>query len=364
MANIVSLATASPKYTFQQKDLFEIMRKVYDIPAADMRKLGFMYRHSDIDTRHSVLKDYTELDETKWTFLSTKENNLMPGIDERMKIYDEEALPLSLQSINKCIDGVIDKSEITHLVTVSCTGMSAPGLDLQIGETMGLAPDIYRTSVNFMGCYAAVHGLKIAKQICDSSSKKANVLIVATELCSLHHQKEFTPDNAASSLLFGDGSAAILVSNYLEGKQNLQVTDFYSRVSYKGAPDMAWKIGSQGFLMTLSAYVPDLIQGEILDMVTVAQNYYGIHTSEIKFWALHPGGKKILNAMQEQLSLTDDDMQYARNVMRRNGNMSSPSVLFVLNEILTTAPVQKGDKIFCIAMGPGLTMETFLITAS
>ena len=127
---------------------------------------------------------------------------------------------------------------------------------------------------------------------------------------------------------------------------------------------MAWKIGSEGFLMTLSAYVPDLIEAEIHGMVTAAQNYYGIDKSEIKYWALHPGGKKILNAMQEQLSLTDDDMQYARNIMRRNGNMSSPSVLFVLNEILTTAPVKKGDKIFCIAMGPGLTMETFLVTAS
>jgi predicted naringenin-chalcone synthase len=363
VANIVSLATASPKYAFQQRDLFEIMRKVYDIPANEMRKLGFMYKHSDIDTRHSVLKDYTELDEKKWTFLSSKENGPLPDIDVRMKIYDEEALPLSLLSINKCIDGVIDKSEITHLITVSCTGMSAPGLDLQIAGTMGLSPEIYRTSINFMGCYAAVHGLKMASQICGSTTKKANVLVVATELCSLHHQKEFSPDNAASSLLFGDGSAAILVSNYLKGKMNLEVTDFFSRVSYKGAPDMAWKIGSSGFMMTLSAYVPDLIQGEILNMVNAAQNYYGIDKSEIKYWCLHPGGKKILNAMQEQLELSDDDMQYARNVMRRNGNMSSPSVLYVLNEVMTTAPVKKGDKIFCIAMGPGLTMETFLVTA-
>lgn len=362
MANIVSLATASPKYSFQQKDLLEIMRKVYDIPADEMRRLAFMYRHSEIDTRHSVLKDYTELDETKWTFLTPKSDGPLPGIDKRMKIYDEEALPLSLTSIGKCIDGVIDKSEITHLITVSCTGMSAPGLDLQIAEAMQLPPDIYRTSVNFMGCYAAVHGLKMAKQICDSTSKKVNVIVVATELCSLHHQKEYTQDNAASSLLFGDGSACVLVSNYLEGKQKLKLVDFYSKVSFKGAPEMAWKIGSQGFMMTLSAYVPDLVQGEILGMVNAAQKHYGINKEEIKYWGLHPGGKKILNAMQEQLELGEDDMKYARSVMRRNGNMSSPSVLFVFNEIITTASLQKDDKIFCIAMGPGLTMETFLVT--
>lgn len=340
------------------------MRKVYDIPADEMRKLGFMYRHSEIDTRHSVLKDYTELDPSKWTFLSPKESGALPGIDERMRIYDEEALPLSLKSIEKCINGVIDKSDITHLITVSCTGMSAPGLDLQIAEAMELLPELNRTSVNFMGCYAAVHGVKMAHQICNSTAIKANVLVVATELCSIHHQKEFSPDNAASSLLFGDGSAAILISNYLQGKNNLQVTDFFSRVSFKGAPEMAWRIGSQGFLMTLSAYVPDLVQGEILNMVNAAQNHYGISKDEITYWGLHPGGKKILNAMQEQLELSDDDMKYARNVMRRNGNMSSPSVLYVLNEILTTAPVKNGDKIFCIAMGPGLTMETFLVTVS
>lgn len=362
MANIVSLATASPKYSFKQKDLMEIMRKVYDIPADEMRRLAFMYRQSDIDTRHSVLKDYTELEPANWTFLSPKENGPLPGIDERMRIYDEEALPLSLKAIEKCIIGFIDKSEITHLITVSCTGMSAPGLDLQIAEAMGLPVDVYRTSINFMGCYAAVHGLKIAKQICDSSKKKANVIVVATELCSLHHQKEYTPDNAASSLLFGDGSAAVLVSNELKGKQNLEIADFYSKVSFKGAPEMAWRIGSQGFMMTLSAYVPDLVQGEILSMVNAAQNHYGIKKEEITYWGLHPGGKKILNAMQEQLQLEESDMKYARNVMRRNGNMSSPSVLYVLNEILTTAPIKTGDKIFCIAMGPGLTMETFLVT--
>ncbi len=141
------------------------------------------------------------------------------NLDERMKIYNREALPLSVTAINDCLKDKIPATDITHLITVSCTGMSAPGLDLQIAEAMDMKPEVFRTSVNFMGCYGAVHALKLAKLICDSTPN-SNVLIVATEFCSIHFQKAYTPDSASSTIIFADGSAAILMSNCIQSEKS------------------------------------------------------------------------------------------------------------------------------------------------
>src|SRR5262249_9634016 len=149
-------------------------------------------------------------------------------------------------------------TEITHLITVSCTGMSAPGLDLQVMELMNLPKNIYRTSVNFMGCYAAIHALKISDTIC-KSDERARVMIVCTELCTLHFQKEGSIDNITSSLLFGDGAAAALVVHDDFNEKGLTVDHFYSEVIDRGKKDMAWELSSSGFLMTLSGYIPELL---------------------------------------------------------------------------------------------------------
>ena len=156
-----------------------------------------MYRQSEIETRYSILADYTHANEKHWDFIFPAKDAPLPNLDERMKIYNREALPLSVLAINECLKDNVAPEEITHLITVSCTGMSAPGLDLQIAEEMNMRPEVFRTSVNFMGCYGAVHALKLAKLICDSTPN-SNVLIVATEFCSIHFQKEYTPDSASS----------------------------------------------------------------------------------------------------------------------------------------------------------------------
>ncbi|MFL5773754.1 MAG: type III polyketide synthase, partial [Flavisolibacter sp.] len=144
-----------------------------------------------------------------------------------------------------------DPKKITHLITVSCTGMSAPGLDLQVMELLDLEKNIFRTSINFMGCYAAIHALKIADLIC-KASPDAQVIVVCTELCTLHFQREATMDNITSSLLFGDGSAAALITHDNHPEDGLILDDFHSEIISKGKRDMAWELSSSGFLMTLS----------------------------------------------------------------------------------------------------------------
>jgi predicted naringenin-chalcone synthase len=244
--------------------------------------------------------------------------------------------------------------------------MSAPGLDLQLMELLELPKQAWRTSINFMGCYAAVHGLKIADAICNSDPK-AKVLIVCTELCTLHFQREGTVDNIASSLLFGDGSAAVLVTHNDDPHRGLQLQSFYAEVVPKGKKDMAWELSSSGFLMTLSSYIPDLVEADFGDLAGRALAQAGITQQQVTQWCIHPGGKKILEAVTHSLQLEAGALQTCYEVLRNYGNMSSPTILFVLKKLLQQmmhAPQKdKPETVFAAAFGPGLTMETFVATA-
>ena len=333
------------------------MASIYGLDETEKRKLNYLYRHSGIENRFSVVDDFSR-SRDEWDFIPREKDVESPSLEDRMKIFQHEAPALSIQAINDCIEGYITPQQITHLITVSCTGMSAPGLDLQIAEAMQLPVNIFRTSVNFMGCYAAVHALKLAKLICDSTPG-ANVVIVATELCTIHFQNEYTLDNAASSLLFSDGSAAVLVSNQIKSKNALALNGFYSQVAYKGKNDMAWELSSKGFLMTLSGYIPQLIEEDITTLVSSALQHYQLQKKDITHWCIHPGGKKILEVIEKQLLLDKDDLCRSRKVLAEYGNMSSPTILFVLKDMMQHLP-EKPCNIMGIAFGPGLTMETFI----
>lgn len=359
MANIISIATAVPPFCHRQDEIIHFMSSIYDIDDAEKRKLSFLYRHSGIEKRYSVIDDFSQ-PKDEWDFIPNDNSRAFPSIDERMKVFAKEAVSLSIKAIENCITGYITPAEITHLITVSCTGMSAPGLDLQIAESMQLSPSIFRTSVNFMGCYAAVHALKLAKFIC-GSTPNSNVIIVATELCTLHFQDEYTPDNAASSLLFADGSAAVLVSNKITSPDAVALKGFYSQVAYKGKKDMAWQLSSKGFLMTLSGYIPQLIEEDVTTLVDNALEFYNLQKEDITHWCVHPGGPKILEVIEKKLSLDKDDLCRSKKVLAEYGNMSSPTILFVLKDMLQNLP-PKQSNIMGIAFGPGLTMETFIVT--
>ena len=364
MSKIISIATRVPSFKHKQEDLFSFAEKVYCKDGPESRKLKFLYRHSGIKTRYSVIPDYSTVITERTFFPQTADLEPFPCLEKRMNLYNEYAAQLSAGTIEDCIQNKIDKKEITHLITVSCTGMSAPGIDLQVMEMMGLPQNIVRTSVNFMGCYAAVHGLKLADAFC-SSNKKANVIVVCTELCTLHFQKDISADNMTSSLLFADGCAAMLIQADNSTHKGIRVQNFFSDVSFKGKKDMAWELSSKGFLMTLTGYVPELIKEDFKCLVDKALDSSQQKQANISHWCIHPGGKKILESISSSLGITDTALKYSYDTLNDYGNMSSPTILFVLKKILDEFEYQKPSKppvIFAAAFGPGLTMETFTAT--
>jgi len=339
------------------------MQNVYALTETDKRKMKFLYHQSGIDTRYSVLADYG-LSANDWAFYPASENlEPFPDLELRMKWFNKAAPQLSVDAIEKCINNKINKDEITHLITVTCTGLSAPGLDLQVMEEMNLRNNIFRTSVNFMGCYAAIHALKLADAFC-CNDKNAKVLIVCTELCTLHFQKENSMDNIASSLLFGDGSAAVLVTHSDDKLKGLQIKDFYSEVAFKGKKDMSWEVSSSGFLMTLSGYIPDMIEEDFNSLTQNALCHANCNKEDITHWCIHPGGKKILTSIQKSIDIPQQSLKHSYNVLKDYGNMSSPTILFVLKEIMNEleSSENKNVNILGAAFGPGLTLETFILS--
>lgn len=356
MSKILSIGTAVPAYRHAQTDILQFMQQVYAPDERERRKLRFLYQQSGIDTRYSVIPDYSR-PAAEWEFYpATEELEPFPSLEQRMAIYQREAPKLSIAAIRDCLGDAFDKASVTHLLTVSCTGMSAPGLDLQVQEGLGLPTNIFRSSVNFMGCYAALHALRLGHALC-AADPQARVLIVCAELCTLHFQKGAHMDNIASSLLFGDGAAAVLLAPDGAPGEGLTLDGFYSEVLPQGKADMSWQLSSTGFLMTLSGYVPDLIQGDFRAIVERALEAQGCAPDDVSHWCLHPGGKRILEAIHKSLGFTNGQFDASYSVLRDYGNLSSATVLFVLKRLLA----QKGPipRLLGAAFGPGLTVETF-----
>ena len=360
MSKITAIGTAVPDFKHKQSAILDFMQRVYALPEGDQRKLKFLYRQGGIDSRYSVIPDYSSPTD-EWQFYPASENlEPFPNIELRMQLYKQYAATLSMKAINACLEKVSGQ-KITHIITVSCTGMTAPGLDLELLELLDLPATTFRSSVNFMGCYAAIHALKIADAFC-KADKDASVLIVCTELCTLHFQKTPTIDNLTSSMLFADGAAALLVSGNTAA-EGLSIDHFYSTVEAGGKNDMAWELSSTGFLMTLSGYIPDLIEKNFDELVNNALEKASITKEDITHWCIHPGGKKILEAVHKSLGFTNGQLQPCYDVLKEYGNMSSPTVLFVLEKIMDALQKKETCKIFGAAFGPGITMETFIVSA-
>ena len=331
----------------------------------DRRKLKFLYHQSSIRERYSIIPDYSRA-AGEWKFYPNAENlEPFPSLELRMAWYNKYAASLSVDAIRRCIDGHLPSAGITHLITVSCTGMSAPGLDLQVVELMDLQRNIDRSSVNFMGCYAAIHAMKTADAICRSDAK-ARVVIVCTELCTLHFQKEPTADNIASSLLFGDGAAAALIVPDGVDQSGWHIDGFYAEIVAKGKKDMAWELSSTGFLMTLSSYIPDLLEEDFTQFTNRALAHIGFSKQDIAHWCIHPGGKKILETVHKTLNLQNGELQESFDVLQQYGNMSSSTIFFILKKMMPALLHNHNRKehVYGAAFGPGLTMETFIASTN
>lgn len=304
MSVIASISTALPSNKHKQSDLAEFMCELFQYPEQQKKKLQLMYAKSGIDTRYSVIPDFSSSIEERVFFPKTTNLEPFPNIEYRMQYFNKTALLLCIQAIENSIKEKINKEQITHLITVSCTGLSAPGLDIDIVQHMKLKSTINRTSINFMGCYAAIHALKQADYIC-KSEPDAIVLVVCVELCTIHFQKINDLDNITANLLFADGAAAaLIVADSFASRNNFRgfgIKQFHSQISLNGKSDMAWQLSSTGFLMTLSSYIPQLIEQGFKTLFDKAIQQMKIKRDDITHWAIHPGGRKILDIIQKDL---------------------------------------------------------------
>ncbi|MDB4901332.1 MAG: putative naringenin-chalcone synthase [Mucilaginibacter sp.] len=365
MSVITSISTALPTYKHKQSDLGEFMSELYQYSEHKKKKLQIMYSKSGIRHRYSVIPDYSSNKEDSVFFPKTHNLEPFPNIEYRMQYFNKTALPLCINAIENCIKGKIQNNQITHLITVSCTGLSAPGLDIDIVQFLKLNSTINRTSINFMGCYAAIHALKQADYIC-KSEPNAIVLVVCVELCTIHFQKIDDLDNTIANLLFADGCAAALVvsdgialKNKFEG---FKIKKFHSQIELSGKQDMTWQLSSTGFLMSLSSYIPQLIEKGFKNLFEDSINGLEIKKKDITHWAIHPGGRKILEVIQKELELQNTDLESSYKVLKNYGNMSSPTILFVLKDIWDNkASPNKKELTYGVAFGPGLTMESVIL---
>lgn len=360
MGFITSIGTAVPPHRFSQTTLSEFMIKAMQLDYANSRKLRTIFNASGIAYRHSVLDDYGKTS----GFIFYPNNSTFepfPSTEKRLLEYRRHALSLSSMAVQDCLSKRknFDWHTVTHLITVSCTGMYAPGLDIDLVHKLGLRQDVERTAINFMGCYAAINAIKTAEAFCTASP--AVVLIVCTEMCSLHFQKEATEDNLLANGLFADGAAAILMQSNAEAGISLSPVAFHNNIVLTKDQHMAWSIGNFGFEMKLSSYVPDVIKGGIKSLTSAMLKKIEKQMGDIPYFAIHPGGKKILEVVEKELGITREQNNPAYDVLKNYGNMSSPTVLFVLNEIFKKLNAEdKNLHILSFAFGPGLTLEGIL----
>jgi predicted naringenin-chalcone synthase len=278
-----------------------------------------------------------------------------PGTAKRMDMFATTAPVLARQAVEKLLVGE-DRSRISHLIVTTCTGFSAPGIDLEVIALCGLSSSIERTIIGFMGCYAAINALKQARHIV-RSEPEARVLIVNIELCTLHLKETTDLEKLLSFCLWGDGCSASLVSADPVG---FSLDSFRAIVAADSRELMTWSVRDDGFDMVLSGQVPAAIHDTLNAGIGIVLGNKSV--AEIDLWAVHPGGKSVLDAVERALTLPPEALMPSRTVLRENGNMSSATVMFVLERMLADA--EGGEAGCAMAFGPGLTAETMMFQAA
>jgi len=407
-----ALQTVVPPTVLVQEQVRDIFAAQPGLSRLAQRLVTASFNLSGIDTRHTVIEELTlDSDVAEPQFFDAKTQQLLvPGTRVRNELYIEQATKLFVEAGRLALAACpgLDASDITHVVTVSCTGFYAPGPDYMLVRELGLAPSTQRYHLGFMGCYAAMPALRTAKQFVQADPN-AVVLVVSAELCSLHLRTSSDPDTIVASSLFSDGAAAGIVSSRppVAGEKALNLDHFETVITPVGEGDMAWKIGDEGFEMVLSSYVPHIIDehiesalaplfgrdesltralaagvvaeagalaaqaqdqqlaqdgGESPGQVLTAASPGSPLSTAIAHWAIHPGGRSILDKTEAKLGLTEAQLVPSRETLRTNGNMSSATILFVMKAILDGEATADGDRVCAMAFGPGLTVESGLMT--
>lgn len=364
-----SLETAVPATVLVQDQVRDVFAGQPGLTRLGSRLVGASFDHSGIERRYTVLEELTLERQSEDPVFFDAANRLIlsPSTKVRNDIFAEQGTELFVAAARKALgsaDG-IEAADITHLVTVSCTGFFNPGPDYKIVRALGLHPSVRRYHLGFMGCYAAFPALRAAKSFCEAEPD-AVVLVVSAELCTLHVRSSNDPDTIMGSSLFADGAAAAVVTarDLPARRPYLELDHFETILTPVGEESMAWNIGDEGFEMVLGTYVPHIIDEHIVGALAplLAHEGWDQPYRQLEHWAIHPGGRSILDKVEAKLELTEKQLVPARDTLRDYGNMSSATVLFVLKHILDQPFAGGRERVCAMAFGPGLTVETGLMT--
>lgn len=362
-AFITGLGTSVPGHRISQDRIGMFMKRHMILDETMGRWVDRLVKQSRIDFRHSVVGDYGR-EPNEFSFYPASEDlEPFPQVGKRMDYYKGNAVELSRAAVLECLDeSDVSAGEVTHLITVSCTGMYAPGLDIDLIQQLGLQPTVERTCINFMGCYAAFNALKVAASI-TAAAPEAKVLVVCVELCSLHFQKQGAgSSHLLSNMLFGDGASCVLVEHHTKkNKPSLALLNFSSDVFPEGKSEMTWDISESGFVMKLTSEVSDVLKAGVKRVFSRLLEKEGYGWNDLRHFAFHPGGPRVLGVMEETCGLTEHDNRWAYEVLRNYGNMSSATVFFILQRLWKSGALENGDLLLSAAFGPGLVCESGLM---
>jgi len=358
---ILGIGTATPEHSIDQLDAADLAETFCWQSSGQLRVLQALHRRTGVRTRHSVvLESSTNSTPARQSFFqpATSADDHGPTMASRMQRYESDAAPLACAAATAALkDAQLTGADVTHLVTASCSGFSAPGFDIALIRDLGFSSDVARTHIGFMGCHGSLNGLRVARAFTDADPN-ACVLVCAVELCSLHHQYGWDPEKIVTNALFADGAAAVVGRRASAAGSSWSLAASGSTIIADTEDSMSWRIGDHGFFMTLSPQVPDTIRRHLPEWLRGWLAGHNLSVEEIGSWAIHPGGPRVLTACADALGFDPGCLDPSREILAEFGNMSSPTVLFIMQRLRERNAARP-----CVMLGfgPGLAVEAALI---
>ncbi len=359
---ILGMGKAQPVYSITQDAAAAFARALSCRTERQGKLLEKLYKKARIHKRGSVLlQAQSEQGFSQDFFLpSRKSSGRGPTTQDRMERYAREAAPLALAASKQALRAShLPAAAISHLITVSCTGFAAPGVDIALINGLGLQRSVGRMQVGFMGCHGVINGLRIAAAL-GKADPKARVLLCAVELCSLHFSYGWDPGKIVANSLFADGAAALVAAPEKKGNETDWCVKATGSFIFPESQDaMSWQIGNYGFEMMLSPRVPTLIAEQLRPQVEKWLTSQRVSLADIRSWAIHPGGPRLIDQVAASLDLPEKRLTASRSILAQCGNMSSPTILFIIDRLRRTKAQRP-----CLALGfgPGLALEMALLT--
>lgn len=385
---IYGLGTATPAHSMSQEQALQLFQTVVCDEDRQARMASVLFRKAEVQQRHTVLHhqaayNWCQLATTDGSRAAVSDRAIPPTVipavragqsagpttGERMELYARFAADLALAAAERALENAaVSSDEITHLVVVTCTGFDAPGVDLELIDRLALPRTTQRIQVGFMGCHGAINGIRTARAIA-AADPAAKVLLCAVELCSLHYRFTWDPEGIIGNALFADGAGALVIGSQAQEETvpvpRWHIVDTGSVVIGNSREAMSWRVGDHGFEMRLTSDVGEKIETELGDWLVPWLGSHQLSLADVKYWGVHPGGPRILTAVEQSLALEPQALSVSRSVLQRYGNMSSPTVLFILDEFRRARMQQTNvgrEYGVLLGFGPGLVAEIALVS--